>query len=154
MRAYARKLAPVGLLLMSTTALVAFRSSDDGPDRLGLKRYNATAVAAVPGDTPQSDAAVAVVMEVRSICQQLHAYAESGTQAKVVYEQLDASAAAARAAAHRTGRPVDVTAFATFAKTFIDDAEQAGDPSRAEEFIKSECDPAQDYDIPVLAEDR
>jgi len=144
------RIVAVATVLLASAGLLAFRSADDGADRAPLARYNPAAIEAVGPDVPENNAEVAVVMEVRNVCQQVHGYAAGKAAARDVAASVDDATREALAAGKRFGQTVDITEFSKYAMGQIEASEKSGSLKTVEEFLANEC-AGVDYSIPVLA---
>ena len=160
-----RTAALVACGFLGSIGILGFRAANSNEARPGLERYRATAISAVTKDAaaapafddpkagPISNTEVAVMLEARNVCREVHLLAASGGQDPgPVIDRLRNDALAARALDFGDGNPVNVDEFVTFAVSRIDAAGKAGSVEPLADFVRSECDPKLDYSQPILAE--
>ena len=143
--------------------ILGFRAAGGNEARPGLERYQPAAIqaaiaeAAPVFDDPKagtmSNTEIAVVLEARNVCREVHLLAASGGKdAASAISRLQDDAKAARSLDFGNGNPVNIDEFVAFAATRIDAATKAGSVEPLDDFVRSECDPKLDYRQPILAE--
>lgn len=130
-----------------------FGSEPAPPQRPGLERYEAAAIAAVPGPLPRSIDQIVVVLEARVTCQAVHRYVVAGdpSSTATVMREISGSSDRAPTYAEPSGRRRSSLAqFSRFAQQRVHASVARGTLGPAADFVDSECDPTQDFGQPIL----
>jgi hypothetical protein len=141
--------------------VLGFRAVDRAEPRPGLEAYRSDAVAAVdPERTNDADehsnSEITVVMEARNICRDFVLYSQSDKpDAGALETRLRDADARARSASQGEGESAsNIDELVRYATSVVERAREAGSVAPVVEFVRSECDPRQDYTQPILATDR